>query len=101
MKQGALVIRVSDEDALPVPCRITITEPDGTLAALRTMNPKQPLALRPGVVYTSNGKAELHLQPGKYTIYASRGFEYGIDKKSITISKKKSQQNPTAKCVNF
>ena len=92
LKQGALVIRVSDEDALPVPCRITITEPDGTLAALRTMNPKQPLALRPGVVYTSNGKAELNLQPGKYTIYASRGFEYGIDKKSITISKKKIMQ---------
>ena len=86
LKQGALVIRVSDEDALPVPCRITITKPDGTLAALRTMNPEQPLALRPGVVYTSNGKAELNLMPGKYTIYASRGFEYGIDKKFITIS---------------
>jgi hypothetical protein len=89
LKQGAVIIRISDENASLVPCRITITEPDGTLAAMRAMSMKQPLALRPGVVYTSNGKAELNLQPGKYTIYASRGFEYGIDKKSITISKKK------------
>jgi len=89
LKQGAVVIRVQDDHDTPVPCRITITELDGTLATVRAMSSKQPLALRPGVVYTSNGKAELNLMPGKYTIYASRGFEYGIDKKSITISGKK------------
>ena len=92
LKQGAMFVRVFDENTSPVPCRITITEPNGTLAAIRAMSPKQPLSLRPGVAYTSNGQAELNLQPGKYTVYASRGFEYGIDKKSITIPEKKILQ---------
>ena len=89
LKQGAMAVRVHDQDDAPVPCRITITHPDGTLAALRATNPKQPLALRPGVVYTSSGVVELNLLPGRYIVYASRGFEYGIDKKTITVSGKK------------
>jgi hypothetical protein len=41
------------------------------------------LAIRPGFVYTANGKALITLPAGRYTIYAGRGFEYNID--SVTV----------------
>src|SRR6266851_7110575 len=37
-----------------------------------------PIALRPGVVYTGSGQARVGIPAGDYTVYASRGFEYGI-----------------------
>ena len=42
------------------------------------------LAVRPGVVYTGTGQATFGLPAGKYTIYAGRGFAYGIDSASVT-----------------
>lgn len=63
------------DDGTPVPCRITITTPDGALVPLRA-EPAARLAIREGVVYTGDGRARIGLRPGAYTVWASRGFEW-------------------------
>ena len=68
-----------------IPARITVVdEALGALAPLRAA-PAPALAVRPGVVYTSTGHAAFRLPPGRYTITASRGFEYGIDVRRLTL----------------
>jgi hypothetical protein len=59
-----------------IPCRLTITTPDGALIPLRADPAGQRLAIREGVVYTGDGAARVSLRAGKYTIWASRGFEW-------------------------
>ena len=76
----------SDAAEKPIPCRITIVDKAGTLAAIVPKGEKQPLALRPGVIYTGNGRALLGLHPGKYTVYASRGFEYSVAKAEVDLT---------------
>ncbi len=83
-----------------VPCRITIadeegalvpvyTKPESTLPTGRGILPvksEQKLAVRTGVVYTPDGKARIGLRPGKYTIYAGRGFEYSVATNHIDVA---------------
>src|SRR5690606_18793259 len=45
--------------------------------------------VRPGYVYTGTGRAHITLPAGKYTLYAGRGFEYGVD--SIRLELKPRQ----------
>lgn len=59
-----------------VPCRLTITTPDGALVPLRADPADQRLAIREGVAYTGDGVARLSLQAGQYIVWASRGFEW-------------------------
>ena len=61
-----------------LPCRITIVDDRGALAPL-VVAPDSRLAARPGVVYTPDGRALIGLPPGRYTVSATRGFEYGLD----------------------
>ena len=67
-----------------LPCRITIVDESGALAALQAEQ-GQTLAVRPGVIYTRDGKAKLELLPGNYTMYGTRGFEYGLDSRKIEL----------------
>jgi hypothetical protein len=62
------------------PCRITVADNGGHLAALEATNG------RPGVVYTADGKASMKLLAGEYTVYASRGFEYSLATTNIKLS---------------
>ena len=81
-----LTVSVADaKTANAIPCRITVVNEDGALAALRPA-PNQQLAHRPGVVYVSSGTARLNLLPGRYTIYASRGFEYSVAKQNVSVN---------------
>ena len=41
--------------------------------------------MRPGVIYTSTGKARFGLPRGKYTLYAGRGFEYSLAQTSVSV----------------
>jgi hypothetical protein len=68
-----------------VPCRITVVDDRGALAAL-VVAPESRLAARPGVVYTPDGSARIGLPPGRYVVSATRGFEYGLDSKEVTLS---------------
>src|ERR1700730_4127877 len=67
-----------------MPSRLTITDSKGTLQTIGNKTDNQ-LAVRPGFVYSANGKASLRMPAGKYTIYAGRGFEYGIDSFKLNI----------------
>ncbi|RBP42681.1 hypothetical protein DES53_106390 [Roseimicrobium gellanilyticum] len=84
---GGGVLRVAVTDAATgkeLPCRLTITRADGTLAALRAQ-PANETAARTGVVYTQHGKADLTLPPGEYVLYASRGFEWGVAEAKLSV----------------
>jgi len=80
---AALKIEVT-ENGKPVPCRITVTRRDFTLAAMSALDPSG-IALRPGVIYTENGAARVGLIPGRYAIFASRGPEYSVATKNIKL----------------
>jgi hypothetical protein len=84
--EAKVEVSVSDADhaSRVLPCRITVLNEQG---ALMTVGAKSGngLAVRPGVIYTGTGKARFGLPAGKYTIYAGRGFAYGIDSATITV----------------
>ena len=78
-------IRVLDSDSgKPLPCRVTIATKSGALALLGAESDNR-LAVRTGVVYTAAGEASFGLEEGEYTIWAGRGFEYGINKTIIKV----------------
>lgn len=94
--EATLDVQVNEGRA-GVPCRITIANGSGALAALVPITNAPPksgreqniasslLAARPGVVYTGNGSARIGLRAGSYTVYASRGFEYGVATQSVRL----------------
>src|SRR5213078_3317919 len=80
-----LSVRVTDgvhREGLP--CRITVVNQAGTLMPVLP-EPNQKVATRPGVIYTANGEAKVRLLPGEYTVYATRGFEYGLARKHVRV----------------
>ena len=78
-------VSVTDvETGAPLPCRITVTDDGGALAPL-VVEPRSRLAARSGVVYTPDGRARIGLPPGRMTVFASRGFEYGVATQTITL----------------
>lgn len=80
---GPLQVGVTDAGGKGLPARITITDSKGSLAALHVADTNS--AARPGVVYTGDGTAKVFLIPGEYTVYASRGPEYSLEKSEVTI----------------
>ncbi len=83
--QATLDLLVTDSEfRAPLPCRITITDETGAFSPLVATG-DDPLAVRPGVVYTPNGAARIGVPTGRYTIYATRGFEYGLAAETVSI----------------
>lgn len=76
-----------------VPCRITIADASGALAALIPASGADTNAFitRPGVIYTRAGTARVSLLPGDYTIYASRGMEYSVATQQVSVAKGESK----------
>lgn len=78
-------LRVVDADAgMPIPSRITIVDADGVLHPAG-IQPDTRLAVRTGVIYTASGEVELNLPPGRYTVYAGRGFEYSLAQVALDL----------------
>jgi hypothetical protein len=85
LTESRLEIEVYDEDeAVLLPARLTVTDSEGILQPIGNLSGNN-LAIRPGFLYTGNGKANFGLPAGKYTIYATRGFEYGVDSLSLVV----------------
>jgi hypothetical protein len=85
---GGASIEVTVTDAAndgPLPSRITLTRPDGTLQPLIAA-PVGEVAARVGVVYTKNGRATLSVPPGDYLLHAGRGFEWGVERVAVSLS---------------
>lgn len=80
-----LAVTVTDaEDSKALPCRLTLTRLDGTLQPLRA-EPAHAVAARTGVVYTRDGKADIAVPPGEYVLRAGRGFEWSVEKQTVTL----------------
>ncbi len=85
-----VTVRVRDaESGAGLPCRLTIVKPGekkdakGVVTATEELADMLPVkedevATRKGIVYTKKGLAAFDIVPGKYTLYATRGFEYGL-----------------------
>lgn len=78
-------IRVRDAGSgEPVPCRLTLVDSGGRMAEVEPA--KDPwLAYRPGVLYTGTGEAAFTAKPGRYTLYANRGMEYGLVQRELWL----------------
>ncbi len=68
-----------------LPCRLTIVDAVGALQTVGAVSDHH-LAVRPGVVYTADGRARFGLPAGRYTVYAGRGFEYSLDQATFTLA---------------
>ena len=77
-------VNLVDELDRPMAGRITIVDERGVLMPLGAES-NVGLAVREGVVYTSNGKASFGVAPGTYKIYAGHGFEYSVACTDIDI----------------
>jgi hypothetical protein len=89
LNEAGLEVTVHDADTGDsVPCRVTIISQEAlmTVGAGST----DEMAVRPGVIYC-NGTATFGLPAGEYEIVASRGPEYSIDSRSISIRSADSQ----------
>lgn len=69
---------IDKETHQPVPSRLTIVNEYGSLQAVGATS-NDTLVARTGFIYTATGKASFGLPAGRYTIYATRGFAYGVD----------------------
>jgi hypothetical protein len=80
---------VSAETGKLMPCRLTIVDEKGKLAPIQAK--KRPyLAVRQGVVYSATGEARFSLPHGRYTLYATRGPEYGLATRSIEVGERET-----------
>jgi hypothetical protein len=79
-----VVVADAEDPDHALPCRITVLNAQGALMSVGAQSGGE-LAVRPGVVYTGSGRATFGLPAGKYTIYAGRGFAYGIDSTSLVL----------------
>ena len=87
LTQATIRVQVNDpQGKAGQPCRLTIVDAAGALAALRPGSTNQAeLAARPGVIYTRDGAASVGLLPGNYTVFASRGFEFSVATQAVTL----------------
>jgi hypothetical protein len=86
---ASVEVRVT-EGGQSVPCRITVVNTHGELAALHASASKS-VAARPGVVYSGSGSARIQLLPGTYTVFASRGPEYNVATQVVSVAESQPQ----------
>ncbi len=85
LSQAHLEVSVLDQDSQQgIPCRLTIVNGQGVLQTV-SASPADKLAVRPGYVYTPTGTLALGLPVGNYTVYVTRGFEYGVDSTRLEL----------------
>ena len=83
--EATVEISVVDSDSQqPTPCRITVLNDAGALQTPGCES-NDHLAVRPGIVFTSTGRATFGLPAGSYKVLAGRGFEYSIDEAAFTV----------------
>lgn len=87
LSEATVDIAVREEPAgRAIPSRITIADERGVLVSPGNVSGPQH-AVRPGVVYSGSGDARLKLPAGRYVIYASRGFEYGVARVMVDLAR--------------
>jgi len=85
IEQAWLEIQVTEDvGRKELPCRLTIVNEAGELVPLFA-NEEQKLAVRPGVVYSPDGRARVGTRPGRIAIHATRGFEYSLATTNVSV----------------
>ncbi|RAJ94027.1 beta-galactosidase-like protein [Larkinella arboricola] len=85
MQEATLTVTITERETNRlIPARITIVDDQNNLQPVAVV-PDPQLAVRTGCVYTGNGKASFRLPEGTYRLYATRGFEYGVDSFSVAV----------------
>lgn len=88
-----LSISVTDVDSgSPLPCRLTIVNAERNTLVLLGASSTDRLAVRAGVIYTLDGRAETGLRPGRYRIWAGRGFEYSLSETTVELGAQDSKE---------
>lgn len=73
-----VTVHVRDADSgEPLPARVTFVDAAGGRPELY-YSERPRTAVRPGVCYTADGRAEVELPAGACTVYASRGLEWSL-----------------------
>ncbi len=86
LREATLDVMVFDAYAKsPLPCRITVLNERGAMQSLGAES-NDHLAVRPGMAFTSTGRATLGVPAGRYTILAGRGFEYSLARTEVTVA---------------
>lgn len=80
----SVVIQVADDQQTLIPSRLTVVDVHGALQPVATKG-GDSLAVRRGVIYSSTGVFSFSIPAGRYKVYASRGFEYGVDSMSLQV----------------
>lgn len=78
-------------DKLPIPCRITILNSEGSLQECVAESEKQ-VAFRPGTVYASNRPVRIFLPAGDYRVLIGRGFEYSLVERKVSAPEGSAQK---------
>ncbi|AHG91691.1 hypothetical protein J421_4154 [Gemmatirosa kalamazoonensis] len=85
LSQASVEVDVVDADGgEPLPARVTVVDTGGALQTVGGASARGR-AIRPGIVYTGDGRATFGLPAGAYRIFASRGFEYGVDSARLVL----------------
>ena len=82
--QSTVTLHVTDSKKRSIPSRITVLHESGAMQSVGAKS-NDHLAVRPGTVYTSTGKATFGLPAGRYKIYAGRGFEWSLASTSLDV----------------
>ncbi len=86
LREATLDVIVFDAHAKsPLPCRITVLNDRGAMQSFGAES-NDHLAVRPGMAFTSTGRATLGVPAGRYTILAGRGFEYSLARTEVTVA---------------
>ncbi|MEO0481543.1 MAG: CehA/McbA family metallohydrolase [Planctomycetota bacterium] len=75
---------ITDENGNPLPCRITITDPQSRLVEIYDAQADNR-AVRTGIVYTGDGRLEARLPAGRYILWASHGPEWSRARKPFSL----------------
>lgn len=85
---GTLRFRVTSSSGKPLPCRLTFVTQDGEAPELFPNTEVAPteLAVRQNVVYSLSGVGAITVPVGTYSVYATRGMEYGLAAELLTFT---------------
>ncbi len=93
LQLGKVTVKIhSADNNQPIPARVTVVDARGQLVKLygaRTLT----TAVRPGILYTLGTGDTFSLPAGDYTIYVTRGMEWGVAKQAITVISGKPQSH--------
>ena len=86
LKLRTVAVTVTDDQTgKPVPSRITIVSDQGNLADIFSVSDTNA-AVRTGRIYTTGHKTTFELPAGRYEFSATRGMEWGLARKTVTLA---------------